>query len=111
MFNWLKKLFGFSKLEPLVLTDPIKYEDEVVVLEQPKAPTPTKPKKASAKKVPVKTENKRGRKKTGVTKTDIQKMNKTQLADYAKKEFDVDIDRRHKKDDLVTEVLNLAKNS
>lgn len=47
MLSWLKKLFGFSKQEPLVLTDPIKYEDEVIVIERPAKPTP---KKAAAKK-------------------------------------------------------------
>lgn len=36
-------------------------------------------------------------------------MNKDQLEAYAKKEFGVDIDRRRKKDDLVVEVLKLAK--
>lgn len=107
MFNWLKKLFGFSKQEPVLLTDPIKYEDEVIVIERPKAPA--KPKKAAAKKVPANTETKPGRKKTGITKTDIQKMNKVELESYAKKEFRVDIDRRCKKDDLVAEVLKLAK--
>jgi hypothetical protein len=109
MLSWLKKLFGIKKQEPLVLTNPDKYEDEVVVIERPPAPTPTKSKKAAAKKVPAKTESKRGRKKSGVTKTDLNNMNKDQLEAYAKKEFGVDLDKRRKKPDLVAEVLKLSK--
>ena len=109
MLSWLKNLFGVKKQEPLVLTNPIKTEDEVKVTERPPAPTPTKPKKSAAKKAPAKTESKRGRKKTGVTKTDLNNMNKDQLEAYAKKEFGVDLDRRRKKSDLVDEVLKLAK--
>ena len=104
MFNWLKNLFGVKTQEPLVLTDPIKTEDEVKVTERPAKPTPTKLKKPAAKE-----ESKRGRKKTGVTKTDLSNMNKIQLEAYAKKEFGIDIDRRRKKSDLVDEVLKLAK--
>lgn len=103
MLNWIKKIFGVEKKEPLPLTNPVKYEDEVIVIERPPKPAPTKSKKPSTKK-----ETKRGRKKTGVTKTDIQKMNKVQLEAYAKKEFKVDIDRRRKRDDLIAEVLKLA---
>jgi hypothetical protein len=109
MFNWLKNLFGGKKQEPLVLTDPIKTEDEVKVTERSAAPTPTKPKKPAAKKASAKTESKRGRKKSGVTKTDLNNMNKDQLEAYAKKEFGVDLDKRRKKPDLVDEVLKLSK--
>lgn len=106
MINWFKNLFRKNaKQEPLLLTNPVKYEDEVKVTERPPEPTPTKP--AVNKKST--TETKPGRKKTGVTKTDIQQMNKVQLESYAKKEFGVDIDRRRKKVDLVIEVLKLAK--
>lgn len=111
MLKWIKKIFGVEKKEPLPLTNPVKYEDEVVVIKRPAKPTPTKtskPKKSTAKKETAKAGTKRGRKKTGVTKTDIQKMNKVQLEAYAKKEFKVDIDRRRKREDLLAEVLKLA---
>jgi len=71
MFNWIKRLLGFTeeKREPLVLTDPIKYEDEIKVQERPPEPKPTKPKKKTSKKKSV----------------DLDSMTKTQLLAEAKK--------------------------
>jgi len=92
MFQWLKNLFS---------------DDGAPTLERPVV-TPTvdstpaaKPKKSSA------TTGRTSDKK--VTKTDLNKMTKVQLESYAKKEFNVDIDRRKKKADLVAEVAKLAK--
>lgn len=100
MLKWLKGLFKVSKTEPLVLTNPIKYEDEIKVKDRPEKPKPTKPQKISKK---------RGPKKTGITKTDLNKKNKEQLYSFAKAEFGVVIDISKRKDVLVKEILKLAK--
>jgi len=92
MFGWLKKLFsddGAPTLERPIVTPTID------------ATSKAKPQKNSD------TTGKTSDKK--VTKTDLNKMTKVQLEDYAKKEFKVDIDRRKKKADLVAEVAKLAK--
>ena len=73
MLTWLKRLFEVvPEKTPLVLTDPIKYEDEVKVTERPPEPAPTKPKtkKAKAKKFKA---------------VDLDSMTKGQLLDEAKK--------------------------
>lgn len=63
--KWLKKVLG-KKSEPLILTNPIKYEDEVKVTERPSKPKPTKTK---AKKSEV----------------NLDSMKKPELLAYAKK--------------------------
>jgi len=91
MFGWLKNLFstnGGPTLDRPVVTPTIDA-----------APKAT-PKKGA-------TTGRKSDKK--VTKTDLNKMTKVQLESYAKKEFNVDIDRRKKKADLVAEVAKLAK--
>jgi hypothetical protein len=109
MFNWLKKLFGSD-----VSSKPVTPQQKPVTTKQPAAElskTPTKKtgNKSKAKASSAKTQPaKRGRKKTGVTKTDLNAMNKDQLEAYAKKEYNVDLDKRRKKADLVAEVLKLA---
>lgn len=42
-------------------------------------------------------------------KADLDKMTKAELETYAKENFDVDIDRRKKKADIVAQVKSLAK--
>jgi len=99
MFGFLKKIFSSNELK----------NEERVGIDKPKiTPTIEEPK---AKPAQVKQEEpkKRGRKKAGITKTDLNKMTKDQLEDYAKKEHKVDLDKRKKKADLVEEVLKLAK--
>jgi len=71
MLKWIKKLFGVEKSEPLVLTDPVKYEHEVIVTERPAEPTPTKPAK----------EKKAVKKKS----VDLDSMSKSELLEHAKK--------------------------
>lgn len=73
MFSWLKNLFG-KKPESLVLTNPIKYEEEVKITERPPEPTPTKTKAPKVKKGATKE-----------TKVDLDSMNKTQLLAEAKR--------------------------
>ena len=73
MLTWIKRLFGVvPKKTPLVLTNPIKYEDEVKVTKRPPKPAPTKPKskKAKAKKFKA---------------VDLGSMTKSQLLSEAKK--------------------------
>lgn len=68
MFNWIKRLLGFTEPERelLVLTDPIKYKDEAKIQERPARPAPTK--KATKKQ-----------------NIDLESMTKTQLLAEAKK--------------------------
>ena len=75
MFSWIKNLFS-KKTEPLLLTDPIKHEDEVKVTESLPEPAPIKPKieKPKKKKAPTKK----------VDAVDFDSMNKTQLLAEAK---------------------------
>lgn len=75
MFTWFKNLFG-KRSEPLILTNPIKYEDEVKVkvTERPSEPKPTKTKAQKPKKSATKE-----------TKIDVDSMNKTQLLAEAKR--------------------------
>ena len=73
MLTWLKRLFGVvPERTPLVLTDPIKYEDEVKVIERPLEPAPTKPKTKKAKTKKSKA-------------VDLDSMTKGQLLNEAKK--------------------------
>lgn len=44
-----------------------------------------------------------------VTKASLSKLTKQGLEDFAKENYNVDIDKRKKKDDLVKEVLALSK--
>jgi len=116
MFNWLKKLFN---TEESLYTQ--RESEGTIGIERPKI-TPTieeskseatqvrktqSGKKKSEKETTIE-QKKRGRKKSGVTKTDLNKMTKDELEDYAKKEYRVDIDKRKKKADLVNEVLSLS---
>ena len=108
MFGFLKKIFGSEdKVEGPGISTP-----KVTPTIEDSKPEPAQAKKPqSSKKEPVQSESpkQRGRKKTGVTKTDLNKMTKDELEDYAKKEYKVDLDKRRKKADLVEEVLKLAK--
>lgn len=46
-----------------------------------------------------------------VTKASLSKLTKQGLEDFAKATYGVDIDKRKKKEELVKEVLKLAKNA
>ena len=48
--------------------------------------------------------------KVKVTKASLSKLTKQGLEDFAKENYSVDIDKRKKKADLVSEVLKLSKN-
>jgi len=91
MFGWLKNLFS---------------DNSGPTLERPVV-TPTVDATPKAKTKKSATTGRKSDKK--VTKTDLNKMTKVQLEAYAKKEFNLDIDRRKKKADLVAEVAKLAK--
>jgi len=95
MFNLIKRLFGTDS--------------------KPTAVQKTKPTAAATttkKPTSKPSETKKSASKTGgLTKSSLDKMTKTQLEDYAKKEFKVDLDRRKKKQDLVDEVIKLSKKS
>ena len=105
MLNWLKKLFS---TEETLYTQ--RESEGTIGIERPKI-TPTieesKHETTQVKQNPIE-QKKRGRKKSGVTKTDLNKMTKDELEAYAKKEYQVDIDKRKKKADLVNEVLSLS---
>lgn len=84
MFTWFKNLFGAEpKKKPLVLTNPIKYQDEVKVTERPPAPKPTKPKQAKPVAKP-KTQAKKPAPKSKKATVDLDSMDKTQLLAHAK---------------------------
>ena len=106
MFKWIKKLFGEEKPKPLVLTEPIKYENEVKVVERPTAPTPTKPKTTVKKKEkPVKKKTK----KNGYTVADLEKLSKKEIGEIAEKEFGVKLDRRKKQESIIEDFLAAQK--
>ncbi len=48
-------------------------------------------------------------KKVAVKKADLAKLTKDKLEAFAKENYEVDIDKRRKKDDLVKEVFALSK--
>lgn len=93
MFSWLKNLFS-KKPEPLVLTNPIKYKEEVKITERPPAPTPTKP---NAPRVEESATNE--------TKIDLDSMNKTQLLAEAKRRG-VKANASLKKNEIVERIKN-----
>lgn len=103
MFGWIKNIF--RKKEPLVLTDPIKYEDEVKIQERPAKPAPTKPNKSVKKQ-------KKAAKKSSTkkyTKEDLEKMDKLAIDRLADNELDLKLDRRKKKETMIEEFLAAQK--
>ena len=93
MFKWMKNLF-------------VKAEDVAIPAQKlsdlaPKAVTPKKIEKVV--KVEVST--------VKATKASLSKLTKQGLEDFAKANYGVDIDKRKKKADLVSEVLKLSKNA
>lgn len=109
MFNFFKRLFR-TREKPLVLTNPIKYEDEVKVTERPAKPLPTTPqtkpvaKKATSPKKPV--VNKTATKTPTVVKSaELEKMTKVELDEYAEKNFGIKLDRRKRKFDMIADFL------
>ena len=91
MFNWLKNLFG-KKSEPLILTNPIKYEDGVKVTERPSEPKPTKSKAQKPKKSVTKE-----------TKVDLDSMSKKDLLAHAKANG-IKANASLKKDELIERI-------
>lgn len=114
MFKWIKKMFGEEKLEPLILTKPIKYEDVVKVAQQPAdlplpaapTPAPIMP-PAAVKKVekPVK----KSTKKNGYTVADLEKLSKKEIGEISEKEFGLKLDRRKKKESMIEDFLAAQK--
>ena len=88
MFKWLQNLFGFGTVVNVVNE---VFPDEV---------------QESVDSKPVKAQ-----KSVKITKASLSKLTKQGLEDLAKANYDVDIDRRKKKADLVSEVLKLSKNA
>ena len=90
MIKFMKSLFG------------IKEVDEAVEASMPEpAPKPKAVKVEKVVEVDAKT--------VKVTKAGLSKLTKQGLEDFAKANYGVDIDKRKKKDELVKEVLALAK--
>ena len=88
MFKWLQNLFGFGTVVNVVNE---VFPDEV---------------QESVDSKPVKAQ-----KSVKITKVSLSKLTKQGLEDLAKANYGVDIDRRKKKADLVSEVLKLSKNA
>ena len=88
MFKWLQNLFGFGTVVNVVNE---VFPDEV---------------QESVDSKPVKAQ-----KSVKVTKASLSKLTKQGLEDLAKANYGVDIDKRKKKADLVSEVLKLSKNA
>lgn len=129
MFTWIKKLFGTenstspqdhyvgsgrgvvyplaAKPKPLVLTDPIKYEDEVKVTERPPAPTPTKSTKAQIDAIAKAAAPKKAAaaKTTKHTRAKLEKLSKAAIDELAKAELGVNLDRRKTKEFMIKDFL------
>jgi len=83
MFKWLQNLFGSGTVVNVVNE---VFPDEVQ-------------------------ESVNSKKSVKVTKASLSKFTKQELETFAKETYSVDIDRRKKKADLVSEVLKLSKNA
>lgn len=83
MFKWLQNLFGSGTVVNVVNE---VFPDEVQ-------------------------ESVDSKKSVKVTKASLSKFTKQELETFAKETYGVDIDRRKKKADLVSEVLKLSKNA
>lgn len=94
MFKWMKNLFVTA--EDVAEPTTQKLSDV--------APKPIAPKKIE-KVVEVEVST------VKVTKASLSKLTKQGLEDFAKATYGVDIDKRKKKEELVKEVLKLAKNA
>jgi len=101
MFKLFKKLFNKTNPEPMVLTNPIKYEDEVRVTKRPPAPSPTKPKKSSTKAAAV---------AAAKSVADLEKMTKAEIDLYAEKEYGIKLDRRKRKSDMIADFVEQRRN-
>jgi len=88
MFKWLQNLFGSGTVVNVVND---VFPNEV---------------QESAESKPIKAQ-----KSVKITKASLSKLTKQGLEDLAKANYGVDIDRRKKKADLVSEVLKLSKNA
>ena len=89
----MKSLFGIKEVEKAV----------EAIQPEPVKSTP-KPKAVKVEKV-VEVDAKTVK----VTKAGLSKLTKQGLEDFAKENYGVDIDKRKKKPDLVSEVLKLSK--
>ena len=95
MIKFMKSLFGIKEVEKAVEAiqpEPVK-----------SAPKPKAVKVEKVVEVDAKT--------VKVTKAGLSKLTKQGLEDFAKANYGVDIDKRKKKADLVSEVLKLSKNA
>lgn len=90
MFKWFTELF-------------VKAEDVAVPKEHIAAPLTDKVKIEKIVEVEAKS--------IKATKASLSKLTKQGLEDFALANYNVDIDKRKKKADLVAEVLKLAKNA
>ena len=95
MIKFMKSLFGIKEVEKAV----------EAIQPEPVKSTP-KPKAVKVEKV-VEVDAKTVK----VTKAGLSKLTKQGLEDFAKANYGVDIDKRKKKADLVSEVLKLSKNA
>ena len=105
MIKFIKSMFGFKEVDeaveavmPEVKAEPITQKLSEV---SPKPLTPKKVEKIIEVEVST----------VKVTKASLSKLTKQGLEDFAKETYGVDIDKRKKKDELVKEVLALAKKS
>lgn len=85
MFKWLKEIFNYNA-EALPLGD--KFDAGEILTGIPA------PKKESVKKH---------------TKASLAKLTKLQLEELGRSEYDIELDRRKKKDTLITELLAAQK--
>ena len=93
MFKWMKNLF--------VTAEDVEIPAQKLSDVAPKPVTPKKVEKIIEVEVST----------VKVTKASLSKLTKQGLEDFAKETYGVDIDKRKKKDELVKEVLALAKKS
>jgi len=93
MFKWMKNLF--------VTAEDVAIPTQKLSDVAPKAVTPKKIEKVIEVEAST----------IKATKASLSKLTKQGLEDFAKANYGVDIDKRKKKADLVSEVLKLSKNA
>lgn len=106
MFKWLNEIFRFNAeaLPTDVNKKPASFDPGEILTG---IPSPEKEKwiaEAEAKAKAAKTEKAKKH-----TKTSLNKLTKLQLEELGRAEFDIELDRRKKKDTLITELLAAQK--
>lgn len=104
MIEWIKNLLGLKgpSAKPLVLTDPVKTEDEVQASEQPTELPPKKPAKKTSRTTVVK----KPKKEVSVDESvDLDSMSKKELLDEANKRG-IKVNSSLKKAEIIEHIKN-----